>query len=125
MPYIEADQYIILGGKVQDGQAFDRLSYLAEKLIDKYTQRRVRDMKEVPEAVKRCMVELINAMVNADPTEAATKPTVASFNNDGYSETYTNIVTADGLKSALYDIVTEYLSGVEDDNGTPLLWLGV
>lgn len=125
MAYIEIDQYLNWGGKVTDESAFSRLSYIAEKMIDRYTQNRVRRMKEVPEAVGRCVVELVNIMGTADPSELATKPVIASFNNDGYSETYAAPVTVDSVTARMVGIIMDYLAEVRDDNETPLLYLGV
>lgn len=125
MAYIEIDQYLRLGGNLMDESAFNRLSYRAEKLIDRYTQSRVRKMKGVPESVQRCMVELINIMGASDPSELATKPVLSSFNNDGYSETYAAPVTVDSVTARMVGTILDYLTEQKDDEGTPLLYLGV
>ena len=51
--------------------------------------------------------------------------TVKSFSNDGYSETYADPLTGEQVKELECELVSEYLSGETDDEGTPLLWLGV
>lgn len=122
--YIDFETYYRLGGKA-DGTAFPRLQFRAGKLIDRYTQNRVKAMEEVPQAVQMCLVELINAMDKADPTETAVSPALSGFNNDGYSESYAEPVTAEHLETSLYGIVREYLSGEVDDYGVSLLYLGV
>jgi hypothetical protein len=122
--YIDYDEYLEYGGTAEIS-AFPRLEFMARKKIDRYTQSRVKAMKEVPESVKRCMTELVNAMVNADPTKTASQATLTGFSNDGYSESYGDAITAETLENNLYGIVKELLSGERDDNGTPLLWLGV
>lgn len=125
MAYIDIEQYINWTDKEVDESAFSRLEYRAERMIDRYTQSRVRKMEEVPESVKRCMAELITVMIDGDIIGAASKPAVQSFNNDGYSETYAQPITGDVLVCNLYGIIREYLSEERDDNGTPLLYLGV
>lgn len=122
--YIDFSTYADMGGTV-DETAFPRLEYLAEKKIDHYTQGRVKNMKKVPEAVKRCMVEIINSMGENDPTETASSASLSGFSNDGYSESYAEPMTASSQESGLYGLILDYLSTETDDNGTPLLWLGV
>ncbi len=122
--YLEYSDYLMMGGSAE-APAFSRLEFRAEKIINRFTQKRVKAMAEVPEAVKRCMVELIEAMNTADPTQTAVKPAVSGFSNDGYSESYANPVTTESLETAYYGIIRDYLATETDDNGTPLLYLGV
>lgn len=122
--YLDFASYLNMGGNI-DMAAFSRLAFLAEKKIDRHTQSRVKAMQEVPEAVRRCMVELVNAMAKADPTEAASTAPLSGFSNDGYSESYAEPVTAETLENNLYGLICDYLAGETDGNGTPLLWLGV
>lgn len=122
--YLCCDDYYFMGGKAEP-EAFSRLEFLARAKIDRYTQGRVKAMQEVPEAVQRCMVELINAMIDADPTHAATTAPLSGFSNDGYSESYASPVTAESLERNLYGLICDYLATETDDHGTPLMWLGV
>lgn len=122
--YLTYEEYAEMGGTVAEA-AFPRLEYMARKRIDRYTQDRVKAMQEVPEAVKRCAVELVNAMGKTDPTKTASESPVSSFSNDGYSESYAEPMTEQTLESNLYGIIRSMLSGEYDNNGTPLLWLGV
>lgn len=122
--YIDYVTYVSMGGSVEE-LAFPRLEFLAEKKIDRYTQNRVKAMKNVPEAVQQCIVELINSMGVADPTETASIAPLSGFSNDGYSESYANPLTAQSLETAHYSIIIDYLAAETDDNGTPLLYLGV
>lgn len=122
--YLDYETYVSMDGDVVEA-AFPRLSYLAGKKIDRYTQNRVQAMRAVPEAVQRCMAELINAMGQSDPTETASTAPLSGFSNDGYSESYAKPLTAESLESALYGIICDYLASESDDNGTPLLYLGV
>lgn len=123
--YIDLTYYKLNGGKVDmTDAAFPRNEFLARKLVDQRTQGRVKNMAQVPEAVKWLMVELVTleATQGAEITE---HQAVSSFSNDGYSETYADPLTADRVKEIEIDLVEEYLSDEVDDNGTPLLFLGV
>lgn len=122
--YLDYVAYITMGGTA-DNAAFPRLEYLAEKKIDRYTQGRVSAMKEIPEAVQWCMTEMINAMSAADPTKTASEAPLSGFSNDGYSESYAEPLTAETLEENLYGLISDYLAAETDENGTPLLWLGV
>lgn len=122
--YLTYEEYAEMGGTAAEA-AFPRLEYMARKRIDRYTQNRVKAMQEVPEAVKRCIVELVNAMGVTDPTKTASEAPLSGFSNDGYSESYSEPMTAQVQENNLYGIVRSMLSGELDENGTPLLWLGV
>ena len=122
--YLDYSTYKSMGGSAEE-TALPRLEYLAEKKIDRYTQGRVKAMETVPEAVQRCMVEIINAMSTADPAKMAAEAPLSGFSNDGYSESYAEPVTAERLEANLYGLILDYLSTETDDSGTPLLWLGV
>ena len=122
--YLDYETYVSMGGTA-DNAAFPRLEYMAEKRIDRYTQGRVKAMEAIPEAVQRCMAELVNGMAAADPTRTASTAPLSGFSNDGYSESYAGPMTAGSLEASLYGLILDYLSTQADDNGTPLLWLGV
>ena len=104
--------------------AFARTEFRARKLVDKMTQGRVAQMESVPEAVKLLMVELIQ-LEEKQGAELMNNQPVASFSNDGYSETYADPMTADRVKELEAELIRQYLDGETDDNGTPLLYLGV
>ena len=123
--YIDFAYYKVNGGKVgMTDAAFARNEFRARKLVDRLTQDRIKDMKAVPEAVKRLMVELVSLETDQG-AEIAERQPVTSFSNDGYSETYADPLTQERVKEIEYELVSEYLSGETDDFGTPLLWLGV
>ena len=103
---------------------FARDEFRARKLVDRLTQGRVAKMKAVPEAVKLLMVELIQMEGTQGAALLDSQP-VTSFSNDGYSETYADPLTADRVKELETDLILQYLFGEVDDNGTPLLYLGV
>lgn len=120
--YLNYVEYAAFGGTGDDA-LFHRLAFRAEQIIDRYTQKRVQKMAEVPEAVKRCMTELINAMVVADPTTTALSGQLTGFTNDGYSESYA--APQKTTEAVYFGILADYLASETDDNGTPLLYRGV
>lgn len=122
--YIDLSYYLGNGGTEMTDAAFYRAEYRSRKIVDRFTQGRVKAMAEVPEAVQRLMVELIT-MEAGQGAELLENQPVASFSNDGYSETYADPLTAERVAEIEEDLVLEYLSDETDDAGTPLLYLGV
>lgn len=122
--YIELGYYLSEGGTEMTDAAFSRAEYRARKIVDRFTQGRVKTMAEVPEAVQRLMVELVSLEAGQGANLLDEKP-VTSFSNDGYSESYADPLTADRVAEIEADLVLEYLSDETDDTGTPLLYLGV
>ena len=123
--YIDLIYYQQNGGKEDmTYAAFPRNEYRARKLVDKLTHGRVKNMTNVPEAVKRLMVELVS-LEATQGAELAVHQAVTSFSNDGYSETFADPLTGDRVKELECELILEYLSEEVDDNGTPLLYLGV
>lgn len=126
MQYIDFYYYMTHGGKHDDAicPVFNNLEFRARKLVDRYTQNRVRDMAEVPEAVQMLMVELV-ALEATQGAAALDNQAVSSFSNDGYSETYAEPMTAERIREQENELILTYLLGEQDDNGVPLLYLGV
>ena len=123
--YIDLSYYRQNGGKADmDDAAFPRFEFRARKIVDKLTQNRVKNMQAVPEAVKRLMVELVT-LESTQGAEITESKSVTSFSNDGYSETYADPLTGEQVKELECELVSEYLSGETDDEGPPLLYLGV
>lgn len=118
--YLTFPEFSQMGGSVEES-TFPRLEYQARKHVDRYTQNRVKQMDEVPEAVKRCMVELIGMIAAFDPNA----PALSGYSNDGYSESYAEPITAEVQERNIFNLILTYLSGEVDGNGTPLMWLGV
>lgn len=122
--YIDRTYYKNNGGTEMDDAAFSRNEYRARKIVDRLTQNRVTKMAQVPEAVQRLMVELVTLEATQGAATLDNQP-VSSFSNDGYSETYAQPLTAETVKQLEMDLVVDYLAEETDDNGTPLLYLGV
>ena len=122
--YIDIEYYKSNGGIDMTDAAFSRNEFRARKVVDRLTQGRLQNMAQVPEAVKRLMVELVSLEANQG-AEQMQHQAVASFSNDGYSETYADPLTGERVKEIESELVIEYLSEEVDDHGVPLLFLGV
>ena len=122
--YIDLTYYKTNGGREMTEAAFSRNEFRARKLVDRLTQGRVKNMAQVPETVKRLMVELVS-LEESQGAELTQQQAVSSFSNDGYSETYADPLTGERVKGIECELISEYLSDETDDNGVPLLWLGV
>lgn len=123
--YIDEPFYAATSGKEDvDSAAFSRAEYRARKIVDRFTMGRVKAMSEVPEAVKMLMVELIT-LESTQGADVAENQAITSFSNDGYSESYADPLTIERVKELEEELILEYLSDETDDDGTPLLYLGV
>lgn len=107
-------------------EAFAVYELKARKIIDWWTDMRVAAMQEVPEEVKLCMKALFKLEEAYGVEATLDNPLVASFNTDGYSESYgsaSDQQAAAGKQMA--KVIRQWLYGVLDDNGVPLLYRGV
>ena len=83
-------------------------------------------MAVVPEEVKLCIISLIKVDQAAGVDAIADNPLLASFNTDGYSESYGSASEQiSALNKQMNNTITEMLYGVLDDNGVPLLYRGL
>ena len=134
--YLTYDEFIAFGGTL-DIPTFNRYEFKARKLIDSYTANRVSKMAEVPDAVKRCMFELISQEAvfdTANSTKTGGSGLVASFNTDGYSESYAvgngnagNYLAElrKGVDNTQIQTILDMLAYEYDDNNVKLLYRGV
>lgn len=122
--YLTYKEYVQMGGTANQ-TAFPPLELKARKRIDRLTDSRVQNMREVPEAVKFCAFALIGMESGVGIEAQVTNPVVTSFNTDGYSESYGHALSADEADKAMNRLVGEYLFGEVDDEGVPLLFRGV
>lgn len=129
--YLTYEEYKGLGGEL-DLMPFNLLEFEARRRIDIRTQNRLKDVDsvDVPQEVKMCEYNLINSINGfaSAITTISNNGNVASFNSDGYSESYiTPAQIQDVVKSKsaeLDDIVRTYLLGVIF-NEQHLMYLGV
>ena len=123
--YLTYSEYQAYGGTITDA-AFPTAEIKARKRSYYLTDSRVQDMENVPEAVKLCMTSIINADAASGADALASSPLVASFNTDGYSESYGSATEQQAaMHDALNRQIKEMLYGELDDNGTPLLYRGL
>ena len=117
--YLTYTEYQSYGGSLSK-EDFNLSEIRAQKRIDYLTDRRVADMEKVPEEVKLCIISLIRVDSRAD------SPLIASFNTDGYSESYGSAPDQiKVLQKAVDAEIREMLCGVTNDQGVPLLYRGL
>lgn len=122
--YLTYSEYQEMGGTLSPAD-FQQAEYDARKRIDRLTDMRVQYMEAVPEDVKRCMMKLIVVGTAAGAEAQISHPTVTSFSNDGYTETYGKAMSAEDANTAMDQIIQTGLYGVLNDHGVPLLFRGV
>lgn len=125
MVYLTYEEYVGYGGTLGEAE-FTLLEFRARKKIDEWTDCRVQNMASVPEAVKLCMMQAITYEQTYGVEAQAASPLLASFNTDGYSESYGSMTEQNSQAVAgLYRSVSSMLYGETDDEGTPLLYRGI
>ena len=125
MGYLTYEEYTQMGGTLSEDE-FDSFEFKARKRIDYWTDCRVKDMAEVPESVKRCIMALIKLESKFSIESQLDNPIVASFNTDGYSASYGSATEQTAaMEKAASDAIRQWLYGELDDNGVPLLYRGV
>lgn len=124
MEYLTYDEYQSYGGTASESD-FVMLEFRARKRIDRMTASRVQNMSEVPEAVKLCMMSLIQIDSKAGAEAQVENPVVTSFNTDGYSESYGKAMSAEDAGKAMSASIRTMLWGEVDDDGVPLLYRGL
>lgn len=127
MEYLTYSQYQTLGGQLTMA-VFTPLEFKSRKRIDRLTDCRVQPMAEaeaVPEAVKMCMLALIDMESKVGVAAQVNDPVVTSFNTDGYSESYGNLPKQEEAEQQMDKLVGQYLYGETDLYGVPLLFRGV
>ena len=122
--YLTYLEYQEMGGTL-DETAFDRFSFRAEGLINKYTYRRLIGEDDIPEAVKRCMFDLISVCEQQDKTLGNAGGMITSRSNDGVSESY---ASPDSIRqkfnTQIDDIIKIGLTGVYNSKKQRLLFKG-
>ena len=122
--YLTYEEYKSYGGTLPEA-TFTLLEFQSRKRIDYLTDSRVQAMAEVPEAVKLCMMTLIDVESKLGLQAQTDNPVVTSYNTDGYSESYGKAMGVEDASSSMNSTVTAMLYGETDDEGIPLLYRGV
>lgn len=122
--YLTYAEYQSYGGTASE-TAYPLLEFRARKRIDRLTFSRVQDMAEVPEAVKLCMMSLIEIDSKMGVEAQVDNPVVTSFSTDGYSESYGKALSVKDADKTMFASIRSVLWGETDDEGTPLLYRGL
>ena len=122
--YLTSEEYQQYGGTLPETD-FTIYEFKCRKRIDYLTDCRVQAMGSVPEAVKLCMMSLINIDNKSGVEAQIESPVVTSFSTDGYSESYGKAIGAADAEASMTAAIKSSLYGELDDNGVPLLYRGV
>ena len=117
--YLSFNEYLEMGGNLAD-TAFFRFAFGAEQTVRRATFGRVDRMKEVPKAVKWLVFELVGRAWQKEEGTAR----VASESVGSWSRSY-QAQTAEEGRADTDALIRDYLAMETDDNGIPLLYLGV
>ena len=135
--YLTFDEYSNMGGQELEETAFEQLEFEARTHIDWWTFGRLKNEVSYPEALKRCMVKLIELLdkqqkvmlidaVDEDGNVVA--GLMAHQSNDGVSATY-NVITGNmavrAIRNQLDSTVRMYLQDVRDSLGRKVLYRGL
>ena len=122
--YLSYEEYLARGGTLGEGD-FEACAARADGRIDALTCCRVRNMSEVPEAVKEAMMTAIRAASDAGTERVASSSALEGFSTDGYSERYRSAGEQwEAVERAANREIRTLLVGVCDDAGTPLTYAG-
>lgn len=123
--YLTYEEYQQYGGDMSETD-FTLAEFKARSRIDYLTLGRVQYMQTVPEEVKLAMMCIIKVDSKFSADAQVYNAVIASFSTDGYSESFGS---AEEQARTAQSMVTEQarrmLFGVLDDNGVPLIYLGV
>ena len=123
--YLTYEEYQAYGGTMPEVD-YAPAEFKARSRIDYLTDSRVAAMAAIPEAVKLAMMTIIRADGAVSVDAQSDAPLVASFNTDGYSESYGNASDrTTTMEKQLNAEIQRLLYGVKDDNGVPLLYRGL
>lgn len=127
--YLTYEEYKFLGGTLKL-PSFNLLEFNARNQIDLMTCNRLVNVKDIPQKVKICDFNLIERIKSYNETfnNISEQGNIASFNSDGYSESYispTQISEIINSKQKEFeDIILNNLYGVVV-NGEHLIYWGV
>ena len=102
--------------------AFYRLQKRVEMLVNAETKQRLTKMQEIPDDVKFLCSELIQLFYKVE-AETGISSMSQSAGSVSESVTYANTSKSE-VNDEAARLISDYLSGLTDDNGTPLLYKG-
>ena len=115
------DEYQELGG-VCDLTAFNRNIDRACGLIDGASFGRINTMREVPRQAKALCRDLVEYL-HGNTTPVTVTSRSQSAGGVSESESYAT-KTAEDVTNDVDNIIRDYLIGINNDNGVPLLYRG-
>jgi len=125
--YLTYSEYRALGGTI-DQTPFNLLEFEARRKINERTLGRLKNVKEIPQEVKMCVLALINSINSYVSSHEGNNKNIASESTDGYSVSYvTGGTIQEVIKSKnveLNDIIDTYLFGIVI-NGEHILYAGL
>lgn len=136
--YLTYEEYTDVGGTLDETE-FNYYAYEAESYIDWYTFNRLHNTTEIPEAVKRCEVYLIEFIqkrlavlgISGGESDSSSPNSIMSLmsqSNDGVSVSYGNMSAKDANASLYKEIeqtIQRQLAGVTNELGRKLLYRGL
>lgn len=134
--YLTYEKYQTMGGTL-DETTFNSICFEAQAYVDWVTFNRLQKVETMPEAVEKCMFEIIKLiqtkrlLVTPDTDNYASGGSgsahVSGMSNDGVSVTY-NVMSANELLDKdlkeVRNIIRLYLQGVTNELGQNLLYRG-
>lgn len=132
--YLTYEEYKDMGGTLNE-TAFNNVEFEARALIDWYTFNRLQNDTIYPEAVKRCVFNLVNiaskkqqAFSLGQDNEGNITSAISSQSNDGVSISYNTMNASEAFKVSKNEMITvinQYLQGVTNELGRKLLYRGL
>lgn len=127
--YLTYEEYQNEGGTL-DSTSFEDLEFEAEMLINQYTYNRLQNESEQCEAVKKCIMRLMQiANVKRQSYNVEGQPTnISSQSNDGVSISYNVLSASEAFASSdkqVRDTIRLYLSNVKNEAGRLVLYKGL
>lgn len=122
MQYLTYEEYTEIGGTL-DLTAFKRNIDRACGIIDNATQKRVEDMKNVPQMAKVLCRELVEYFA----ANFGSSKQISNHNQSagGVSESESYVIRSiEERAGEIDDMIKDYLLNEVDDTGTPLLYRG-
>ena len=121
--YLTHDEYLDMGGNIDEEDVFKRFELKARAQIDRVTFGRLVNESPVRESVKNCMYDLVSTAAADEQLGASSYGRdVASMSNDGVSISFS---TGKGAASRYNSIVRMWLANEVTACGLPLLYAGV
>lgn len=124
--YLTYDEYIELGGTLDNETPFNILETEARNELNNYTHNRLKHLNNQPNEVKLCMLALINDLETFHNVKKCNK-NIVSESIDGYSVNYgqTSKEQIDTQVAEIKNIIEGYLGSLIMPDGTPYLYMGV